>query len=152
MLDVGKVVRFGVVLLIGIWIGQSLDRDNAAPRSLPAMTQATRTARTPTPSPTATSTSVRMTQTATRTPVPTREAVAPRTSGVTLANFNRIREGMSYQEVVSILGSPGELTASSDVAGIKTVMYQWEGESFGANMNAMFQNGKLVTKAQFGLE
>lgn len=37
------------------------------------------------------------------------------------------------------------------MAGITTVMFMWEGTSFGGNMNAMFQNGKLVTKAQFGL-
>lgn len=30
-------------------------------------------------------------------------------------------------------------------------MYQWGG-GFGANMNAIFQNGKLVQKAQFGLK
>jgi hypothetical protein len=31
-------------------------------------------------------------------------------------------------------------------------MYRWDGAGMlGANLNAMFQNGKLVTKAQFGL-
>ncbi len=34
--------------------------------------------------------------------------------------------------------------------GIKTVMHQWM-NSDGSNMNAMFQNDKLVQKAQFGL-
>lgn len=59
---------------------------------------------------------------------------------------------MTYQEVVSILGSSGEVISSSDVAGYKTVMYMWEGNSLGANMNAMFQNDKMVSKAQFGLK
>ncbi len=32
-------------------------------------------------------------------------------------------------------------------------MYMWEGSgSTGANANAMFQGGKLITKAQFGLK
>lgn len=85
------------------------------------------------------------------TPSPTR-ATEPPTSGVTLANFDRIREGMSYEEVVSILGSSGELISSSDLVGTKTEMYQWQGTSLGANMNAMFQDGRLISKAQFGLE
>lgn len=82
----------------------------------------------------------------------TQKTPIPVESGVTLSNFNRIHEGMTYQEVVSILGSRGELISSSTVGTIKTEMYMWEGEFLGANMNAMFQDGKLVSKAQFGLE
>ena len=57
---------------------------------------------------------------------------------------------MSYEEVVRILGSEGKEISRSDIADINTVMYAWEGSGI-ANMNAMFQKGKLVTKAQFGL-
>lgn len=57
---------------------------------------------------------------------------------------------MTYEEVVAILGKPGTEISSNELAGIKTVMYQWEA-GFGANMNAMFQDGGLVQKAQFGL-
>lgn len=89
-----------------------------------------------------------------RAPAPTRTPMPEPASGVTLANFTRIREGMSYEEVVLILGSRGEVITSRDVAGIKTVFYHWEGEggSFGASLNAMFQNGRLIAKAQSGLE
>jgi hypothetical protein len=31
-------------------------------------------------------------------------------------------------------------------------MFMWDGTSLGANMNAMFQDDKLVQKAQFGLK
>ena len=72
-------------------------------------------------------------------------------TGVSMSQFNSIHEGMTYDEVVSILGSNGEVVSSSEVGGVKTVMYQWKGNSLGANMNAMFQNDKMVTKAQFGL-
>lgn len=37
------------------------------------------------------------------------------------------------------------------MASIETVMYQWVNRN-GSNMNAMFQNNKLVQKAQFGLK
>ena len=75
------------------------------------------------------------------------------TSGVNMDNYNKIQTGMSYEEVVSILGKQGEEMSSNDIAGYKNVMYKWDGDSgFGANMNAMFQNGKLIQKAQFNLQ
>jgi hypothetical protein len=75
------------------------------------------------------------------------------TSGVNMDNYNKIQTGMSYEEVVSVLGKQGEEMSSNDIAGYKNVMYKWDGDSgFGANMNAMFQNGKLIQKAQFGLK
>lgn len=69
----------------------------------------------------------------------------------TMAEYQAIRPGMSYSEVVAIIGGPGEELSSSDIAGISTVMYQWEGNGFAANMNAMFQDDRMVQKAQFGL-
>lgn len=78
---------------------------------------------------------------------------ATSTAGVTLANFNQIKTGMKYDEVVKILGKEGEVISESEVAGYKTVMYKWDGSGgFGANMNAMFQNGKLMSKSQLGLK
>ena len=73
-------------------------------------------------------------------------------SQITLAKYNQLKDDMTYTEVIKILGKPGTEISSSSVGGIKTVMIQWEADSFGANMNAMFQNGKLVSKAQFGLK
>lgn len=69
---------------------------------------------------------------------------------VTQSEYNRLREGMSYSEAVEVIGTSGEELSRSDLAGISTVMYSWTNGS-GSNMNAIFQNGKLVTKAQFGL-
>jgi hypothetical protein len=72
-------------------------------------------------------------------------------TGVTKANYDRIRTGMSYLEVVAILGQSGEELSRVELAGTSTVMYSWRKSFSVANMNAMFQNGKLVSKAQFGL-
>ncbi len=72
-------------------------------------------------------------------------------SGVTMANYNRLRTGMSYSQVVKILGSGGTELSSNDIGGYHTVMYMWQGDG-GGNMNAMFQNGRLIQKAQFGLQ
>jgi hypothetical protein len=74
------------------------------------------------------------------------------TTGVNMANYLKLQNGMTYQQAVSLLGREGEEMSSSDIAGYTTIMYKWDGDSgIGSNMNAMFQNGKLTTKAQFGL-
>ncbi len=78
-------------------------------------------------------------------------APAPTTAtGVTLENFNKIQIGMSYAQVVGILGEEGTVISENEIGDYKTVMYQFTG-GFGSNCNAMFQNGKLISKAQFGL-
>ncbi|MGL5446574.1 MAG: hypothetical protein ACRDBL_04615 [Rhabdaerophilum sp.] len=73
--------------------------------------------------------------------------------GISATEFTAIQTGMTQDEVAGIVGSPGEVISENDLAGTRTVMVQWDGESgFGANANAMFQNGKLIQKSQFGLE
>lgn len=49
-------------------------------------------------------------------------------------------------------GEPGQELSSNEMAGISTIMYQWDGDGFASNMNAMFQNNKMISKAQFGLK
>jgi hypothetical protein len=69
---------------------------------------------------------------------------------VTRAEYEQLREGMTYSDACRIVGASGEEMTRSDLAGYTTVMYCWT-NSNGSNMNAMFQNGSLVSKAQFGL-
>jgi hypothetical protein len=71
---------------------------------------------------------------------------------VTMANYNLLKTGMKYSKVVEILGKEGSEMSSSELGGIKTIMYKWDGDGFGANMNIMVQNDKLISKAQFGLK
>lgn len=71
---------------------------------------------------------------------------------VSLDQFNQLQEGMTYQEVIAILGSPGELQSSQEMAGYKTVMYMWKGNSLMGNMNAIFQNEKMIQRSQFALQ
>jgi hypothetical protein len=75
----------------------------------------------------------------------------PAEKPVTLSEFTRVSTGMSYVEVEKIIGFLGTEQSRSELAGITTVMYSWKNDD-GSNMNAMFQDGKLVTKAQFGLQ
>lgn len=74
---------------------------------------------------------------------------------ITLAEFNAIQEGMTYQEVTDIVGSSGELISETDIGVPEyyTQMRSWEGEGLlGANANVIFQNGVVTSKAQFGLQ
>jgi len=80
------------------------------------------------------------------TPPPTKED-----KEVTLKEFNEIKTGMTYDEVVKIIGFKGEEGSMTELGGIKTIMYTWNNPDF-SNMNATFQNDKLVSKAQFGLK
>jgi hypothetical protein len=128
MSKVATVFRYAIVLVTGVVIGQSIDRDDMLSQL---------------------ASSKRLIWSDS-----TSQQSAPISSpGVTLARFNRLQEGMTYDEVVAVLGSRGVLIGSSDIAGVKTVSYQWEGNGTpGANMSAMFQNGQLITKAQAGLK
>lgn len=71
---------------------------------------------------------------------------------LSLATYNQIQSGMSYQEVTNILGQEGKELSRVEIPGTPTtVMYEWKGFGGLKNMNAMFQNDALVSKAQFGL-
>ena len=75
------------------------------------------------------------------------------TSGVNMTNYSKIETGMSYSQVAALLGENGTELSSNELAGYKTVMFSWNAKNgFGANMNATFQNDKLMSKAQFGLK
>lgn len=70
-----------------------------------------------------------------------------------LEKFNKIETGMTYAQVVEIIGEEGTVLSESEIANIKTTIYSWYGEgSIGANANITFQNGKVTAKAQFGLK
>lgn len=74
---------------------------------------------------------------------------------ISLTEFNSIETGMSYEQVCEIVGGEGTLGSNVDIgeAAYKTEIYQWTGEgSIGANANVTFQGGKVVSKAQIGLE
>lgn len=72
--------------------------------------------------------------------------------GVTFAQFDQLQNGISYNQAVAVLGSPGTEISRVELAGTLTVMYKWDGENLGGNMNAMFQNNRLISKAQIGLK
>lgn len=78
---------------------------------------------------------------------------------LTLEKYNQIENGMTYEEVIKIIGfevSP-EAEVGEKGTALYTVSFRYMGDdqvkgSIGANASFMFQGGKLNTKAQIGLE
>jgi hypothetical protein len=64
-------------------------------------------------------------------------------SKVTQENFLKIQEGMSEQEVISVLGSPTE-SNSVNILGVSGTASRWVGKD--AVIVVRFVNGKVATK------
>lgn len=70
-------------------------------------------------------------------------------SKINYENFLKIEMGQSYDDVVALLGE-GTQKTSSEVAGVKSVLYSWKGDGI-ASINMTIQDGKVSSKVQAGL-
>jgi RNA polymerase subunit RPABC4/transcription elongation factor Spt4 len=70
---------------------------------------------------------------------------------ITKTMYDSVAMGMTGEEIESILGRAGEELSRSDIAGFTTTMHVWQNRD-GGNVNVMIQNGRVVSKAQFGLK
>lgn len=69
------------------------------------------------------------------------------------ATFEKISNGMTYNQVKKMIGSDGELMSSVGEGEYNTFIMSWDGVgSIGANAAITFQNNKVISKAQFGLQ
>jgi hypothetical protein len=74
---------------------------------------------------------------------------APIQPDISMSDYQKIQNGMTYQEVVNILGKEGEERSSSSYYTI----YLWnDGTGSGGNLTASFTNGRLTSKSQIGLK
>lgn len=77
---------------------------------------------------------------------------------LTLEKFNTIQNGMTYEEVVNVIGSEGTILSETGEKGSAyyTVIYMYSGDQckgdIGANANFTFQNNKLMNKTQINLK
>jgi len=71
---------------------------------------------------------------------------------ITMEMYNAVESGMSYAEVVEILGGEGAPLSTSKVLDSVSVIYMWNGKTLGSNCNITFQDGVVFAKAQMGLE
>jgi Domain of Unknown Function with PDB structure (DUF3862) len=72
---------------------------------------------------------------------------------VSMVNYHRIANGMTFDEVVEIIGQPDQERARNQFEGFETVVFEWVGEGWlPGSMVLTFQNGRLFQKEQSNLE
>lgn len=75
----------------------------------------------------------------------------PASNPVNYENYCKIQNGMSYSQVVDIFeGKEGELSSHTSSGGYSLTIYIWEGNGF-SNATVGFENGKVISKFQIGL-
>lgn len=77
--------------------------------------------------------------------------VAPAKNGITLSEYNKLKKGMTYQQVVDIVGEKGTLDSSTTGYGITIKIYSWNQKSTYGVASVLFENNKLESKSQAGL-
>lgn len=74
---------------------------------------------------------------------------------ISLAEFEAIQMGMSYEDVCTIVGGGGKVQGESDVglgAEYATKIYAWAGDASYSNAIVTFQGNEVISKSQVGLE
>jgi len=70
---------------------------------------------------------------------------------ITMAKYEKIKNGMSVSEVEDIVGSKGEETSSSSIGSSSYKSYRWKGEKF-SFISVRFKDDKVNSKSQYGLK
>lgn len=76
---------------------------------------------------------------------------APGPPKIHLASFEKIKKGMSYEEVVKVVGDPGEVPDGADIKNPGTVVVTWSNDD-GSRATLAFSKGKVVVSRQSGLK
>lgn len=72
---------------------------------------------------------------------------------ITLEEYEKIDEGMSYDQAAALIGSGGQEAAASSGSGYTIAIYSWDGNGgWGSNANITFLNGEVFGKSQSGLK
>jgi hypothetical protein len=71
----------------------------------------------------------------------------------TAENFNRIRVGMTYDQVAAFMGPYGKTQSQASGGGITLTVITWSNDGFFdiRNIVVMFENGRVTAKSQLGL-
>jgi hypothetical protein len=72
-------------------------------------------------------------------------------AGLTMANYEKIKPDMSYEEVEKILGSEGEETRTSSSGNREYKSYKWKGDNY-VSIYVNFTDNKMASKSQAGLK
>jgi hypothetical protein len=72
-------------------------------------------------------------------------------SGLTLEKYNQIKNGMSYKEVVDILGKEGVETMDSGSGKYRVQSFKWEGDDY-RFITIVMTGDKVTSKFQANLK
>lgn len=70
---------------------------------------------------------------------------------ITLAEFDQISTGMTYEQVTTVVGSPGTVSSEMNTPGMASKSYKYDGGTVSTAI-VTFSDGKVQTKTQFGLK
>jgi hypothetical protein len=74
-------------------------------------------------------------------------------SSITMDEYCQIKTDMPYNTVVKIIGAGGTVISKSKINNFEAIIYEWDGEGcMGASANITLENGRVVSKAQYGLK
>lgn len=69
---------------------------------------------------------------------------------LTIGNYKKLSDGMTYEKCCEILGSKGTATFNNKSDGVETKTYNWF--EIGKSVYVVFQNDKLISSGQSGLD
>ena len=70
----------------------------------------------------------------------------------TLEKLDRIKVGMTYDQVVKVMGGPGKKLGEATVSGVHGATYAWYGTELATGIAVQFIDGAVSTKTQTGLK
>ena len=70
---------------------------------------------------------------------------------ITLDEFNQIENGMTYNQIVEIVGCEGTLSTDSSYGDSNMKIYYWYADNGVSNATFSFMNNALTAKSQIGL-
>jgi hypothetical protein len=73
-------------------------------------------------------------------------------AGVTMAQFEQIKKGMTYDQVVAILGEPTETMSEAEASGVTFKVYGWTGDKTASAVTVGLMDGEVNSMNQTGLD
>jgi hypothetical protein len=70
---------------------------------------------------------------------------------ISMDKYNQLKNDMSYEEAVKVIGSAGEQSNNSKIGNTEISSYRWKGANY-SNIFATFKDNKLTSKSQSGLK
>lgn len=81
---------------------------------------------------------------------PPKEDAPP--EAITLGEYNGLENGMAYEQAARLIGSPGRMTSDVNSGPMSVRSFEWTGVKPGSMARVQFQDDKITSKTQAGLE